>query len=446
METITAVGGAEIVHPSVSNNLSVDTTALHRNLIRRIVPLLFGCYFFAYMDRVNVGFAKLQMMNALGFSDAIYGLGAGVFFIGYFLFEVPSNLILHNLAGPRWWIGRIMIGWGLLSASMLFVKTPLLFYISRFLLGASEAGFYPGILLYLTYWFPASRQGRVMALFATAVPAAGVIGGPLSGWLLGHVNGIGGLAGWQWLFLLEGLPSCLMGLLVLLRLDSRIEAATWLTDAERAQLIAEIAAEAPEKKGSSVAAAFKSKEVWMLAAVNFCVATGLYAISFWAPTMLQQTGVRDYVLLGLISAFPWLVTVVAMVWVGQSADQRGERRWHVAGPALVGAAGLALGVAFGHGPVAALFCLALATAGTFSAYPQLYRIPTKLLAGNAVATGLAIVGSVGNLAGFTAPYFMGLMRATTGSLTIALYVVAAIVAFAAVIVLSLKPALVNDTR
>lgn len=302
------------------------------------------------------------------------------------------------------------------------------------------------MLLYFTYWFPASRQGRVMAMFATAVPFAGIVGGPVSGWLLGHMNGNGGLEGWQWLFLMEGVPSCLMGALVLFRLDNRIEDARWLSQSEKSHLMAEIAAEAAEKKGSSVLAAFRSKEVWMLAAVNFCVATGLYAISFWGPTMIRATGLTDLTMLGLASALPWIVTAVAMVLIGRSADRHGERRWHVAGPALAGAAGLFLGVSFGHGLIGGLFFLGLATAGTFSAYPQLYRIPTKLLEGSAVAVGLAIVGSVGNLAGFTAPYFMGLMREYTHSLDTALRVVAGIVAFAAVIVLSLRPSLVNDAN
>lgn len=424
--------------------VDVEEDSIYRKITMRIVPLLFLCYMVAFMDRVNVGFAKLQMQSDLGFSDAVYGFGAGIFFVGYFLFEVPGNLLLHKVVGARKWIARIMISWGLISAATSMVHSPGAFYALRFLLGVAEAGFFPGVLLYITYWFPVRRHGRVMSLFATSVPIAGVIGGPLSGWILHSMTGVSGMQGWQWLFILEGLPSVLLGLVVLARLDSHIADARWLSASERAFLQRQLDAETTAKQGKSVREAFGNPYVWLLAAVNFGVAMGVYGISFWLPTILRNIAFKDLFTVGIVSAIPWLVATIAMIWVGRSADRRGERRWHTAAPSLIGAIALALSVMLANSPYVAILMLTIATAGVVAAFPQLFRIPAKLWGGSAAATSLAIVGSVGNLSGFVGPYMIGLLKVQTGSTGAGIYGVVAVVLVAVALVLSLRPSLVND--
>ncbi|WP_454875083.1 MFS transporter [Paraburkholderia xenovorans] len=441
MDTGASVAASDAVLAGAARSENV-----YRKVTLRIVPLLFLCYILAFMDRVNVGFAKLQMANDLGFSDAVYGFGAGIFFVGYFLFEVPGNILLHNVVGARRWIARIMISWGVISAAMAVVRTQEMFYLLRFLLGVAEAGFFPGVLLYITYWFPVRRHGRVMSLFATSVPIAGVIGGPLSGWILRSMSGVSGLQGWQWLFILEGLPSVLLGIVVLMRLDNKITDANWLSAEEKAVLKAQIDAEQVEKHGHSIGEAFRNRHVWQLAAVNFGVAMGVYGISFWLPTILHSSGLHDLVFVGFVSAVPWLVAVLAMVLVGRSADRRGERRWHTAAPALIGAVALAASVVFAAQAYVAIAMLTVATAGVVAAFPQLFRIPAKLFGGAAAATSLAIVGSVGNLSGFVGPYMIGLLKTQTGSTGAGMYGVVAVVLIAVVLVLRLRPSMVNDAR
>jgi len=269
----------------------------------RLIPFLFLCYVFAYLDRVNVGFAKLQMLTDLKFSETIYGLGAGIFFIGYFIFEVPSNIALHRF-GARKWIARIMLSWGVLSGAMIFVKTPTAFYALRFLLGVAEAGFFPGIILYLTYWYPSSRRGKITAMFMTGIPIAGVIGGPLSGWILNSFSGVHGMAGWRWLFLLEALPSIFGGIAVLLYLDDRISAAKWLTDEEKSLLETGLAKEAGHIEVHSASGAFTNKRVWVLCLCYFGIIMGLYGISFWLPTLIKASGVSDAFNVGLLTMIP----------------------------------------------------------------------------------------------------------------------------------------------
>ena len=266
--------------------------ATYRKVSWRLTPLLLLCYVVAYLDRVNVGFAKLQMVSDLNLSDTVYGLGAGIFFFGYFLFEVPSNIILHRV-GARVWIARIMVTWGVISALMMFVTTPAMFYVMRFLLGVAEAGFFPGVILYLTYWYPAHRRGRMTTFFMTAVALSGVIGGPVSGYILKAFNGVNGWHGWQWLFLLEGIPSVLVGVLVFFALDDRIAKATWLTDDEKALLERNIDAEEATKEDPSLGTVMSSPRVWLMALIYFSFVMGLYGIGFWLPTIIKATGVTD---------------------------------------------------------------------------------------------------------------------------------------------------------
>ncbi len=322
----------------MQESLALNQETIYRKVAWRIMPLLLICYIVAYLDRVNVGFAKLQMMQALGFSDVVYGLGAGIFFIGYFIFEVPSNIILHKV-GARLWIGRIMISWGFLSAGMMLVSNETAFYIMRFLLGVAEAGFFPGIILYLTYWYPAQRRGRMTAMFMTGIPLAGVVGGPLSGYIMKSFDGVSTLAGWQWMFLLEGVPAILLGLIVILKMDDRISTATWLSEEERHLLEKNIAEDTQEKQDHSVMHVLSSGRVWFMALIYFSFVMGLYGVSFWLPTIIKAMGVADPLEIGLLSAIPYGAATIAMLLIAKNADRLRERRWHVAIPAVIGAIG-----------------------------------------------------------------------------------------------------------
>ena len=415
---------------------------IYRRITRRLVPFLFLCYLCAYLDRVNVGFAKLQMLDALGMSEAVYGFGAGVFFLGYFIFEVPSNLLMLRL-GARRTIARIMIAWGLISAAMMFVETPMQFYTLRFLLGVAEAGFFPGVIFYLTLWFPAARRGRVTALFATAVAISIVVGGPLSGLILEYLDGYRALDGWQWLFLLEGLPSVVMGLLALWWLDDRVDNANWLSDSEKAVVREDLAREHATAPASRIRDGLASPRVWQMAAVYFLLVMGLYGLNFWLPTIVRDLGYTGFLQIGLINAVPFGAAAVTMILVGRSADARGERRWHVVVPAIVGAAGLVASVMLSAHPVIAIGALTVAACGIFAAIPQSWSLTTALVSGGAAAAGIALVNSIGNLSGFVAPYVIGLIRDATGTTAPGMLLLAGSLAAGAMVVLMVPPALVN---
>ncbi|MBP9105939.1 MAG: MFS transporter [Gemmatimonadaceae bacterium] len=396
----------------------------YRRVTWRLIPFLFACYVAAYLDRVNVGFAKLQMLADLQMSETAYGIGAGIFFIGYFLFEVPSNLILHR-TGARAWIARIMITWGLLSAATMWVTSATAFYALRFLLGIAEAGFFPGIVLYLTQWYPAPRRARIMALFMTAIAIAGVIGGPVSGWILSEMAGKNGWAGWQWLYLLEGIPAVLLGVATYFYLDDSIEGARWLPDDEKAVLRAQLRADPAGEEHVSVMAALRDSRVVLLAALYFCSILGLYGLAFWMPQLIRTLGVAEPWRVGMLSAIPYGVATVAMVLAGQSSDRRGERRWHLVGSALIGAVGLVGAAWFRTEPVAGMIAFSVAAAGILSLPPLFWTIPTTLLRGVSAAAGIAAINSVGNLSGFVSPYMIGTITDATGEATIGLYVLAA---------------------
>ncbi|GLU35402.1 MFS transporter [Trinickia caryophylli] len=416
--------------------------ATYRKVSWRLLPLLLLCYLVAYLDRVNVGFAKLQMAADLNLSDAVYGLGAGIFFFGYFLFEVPSNLILHRV-GARLWIARIMVTWGIISALTMFVTTPAMFYAMRFLLGLAEAGFFPGIILYLTYWYPAHRRGRMTTWFMTAVALSGVVGGPISGYIMKAFDGAHGLHGWQWLFLLEGLPSVLAGVLVFFALDDRIATARWLGDDEKQLLARNIGADEADKHDMPLAAVLASPRVWLMSLIYFSFVTGLYGVSFWLPTIIKATGVADAFIIGLLSAIPFAAAVVTMLIVARSADKRRERRWHVALPALAGAVGLILSVGWAHDTGLAMAALTLATAGIITSLPLFWSLPTSFLAGAGAAAGIAMVNSIGNLAGFLGPYAVGWLKQATGSSNAGMYLLAAFMVLGAALALSVPARLVN---
>ncbi|MGF6778981.1 MFS transporter [Paraburkholderia sp. GAS334] len=416
--------------------------ATYRKVAWRLTPLLMLCYVVAYLDRVNVGFAKLQMTADLNLSDAVYGFGAGIFFVGYFIFEIPSNLILHKV-GARVWIARIMATWGIVSMLTMFVTTPTMFYAMRFLLGLAEAGFFPGIILYLTYWYPAHRRGRMTTWFMTAIALSGVIGGPVSGYILKNFNGLNGWHGWQWLFLLEGIPSVLVGVWVFLKLDDRISKATWLTPEEQQLLERNVAAEEAVKHDMPVARVLSNPRVWLMSLIYFSFVMGLYGVSFWLPTIIKATGVTDAFSIGLLSAIPFAAAVVAMVLIAKSADRMRERRWHIAVPAFAGALGLVLSVVWAHNTLLAMTGLTLATMGILTTLPLFWSLPTAILAGTGAAAGIAMINSLGNLAGFLSPYAVGWLKQATAANDSGMYLLAACMILGGLLAISVPARLVN---
>ena len=410
------------------------TDLLYARVSRRLLPFLFLCYVVAYLDRVNVGFAKLQMQADLHLSDTVYGFGAGIFFLGYFLFEVPANLLLTRV-GARRWIARIMASWGVVTAATMFTTTPGAFYAMRFLLGVAEAGFFPGVILYLTYWYPAQRRARIVAIFMSGVAVAGVLGGPLSGWIMSACAGKAGLAGWQWLFLLEGLPAVVLGVATLAWLDDGIADAHWLSDADKATLQQALAEEEQARAPWRLRHVFGSSRVWLLALVYFLFVMGLYGVGFWLPQLIRNAGVQDVLHIGLLTAIPYGLAALSMILVARNSDRTGERRWHAALPAFLGAAGLLFSTLHANDPVLALAALSVATAGILSTFPVFWSIPTAMLGGTAAAAGIAMINSLGNLAGFVSPYLVGAIRDATHSTANGMLLLAASLAAGAALVL-----------
>ena len=405
--------------------LSADAQrATLSQVIWRLLPLLFLCYIIAYIDRINVGFAKLQLREVLGVSEekfsSAFGFGAGLFFVGYFFFEVPSNLILQRV-GARIWIARIMIVWGIVSMAFMFLKGTTMFYVMRFLLGAAEAGFFPGVILYLTYWFPAQERARTMAMFIVGGVLAGVIGSPISGALL-QLDGAGGLAGWQWLFLLEGIPAVLMGLIVLILLPNRPQDARWLSPAQKEWIQARIAADpAPllSAPRHGLMEIFTNGRVWLLCLLYFLMNVGGYSYEFWMPSIIKSFSTSDPMVIGIINAIPYLITAVAMILVARYSDKTGERRRVVALAAASSAIGFALS-AWLKNPYLAMAALTLAFIGLKSTIAPFWAMTTTFLGGTAAAAGIAFINSVGNLGGFAGPYLVGVIKSETGSNVIAL--------------------------
>ena len=413
--------------------------ATYARVTRRLIPFLCLCFVIAFLDRVNVGFAKLQMLHSLQLSETVYGLGAGIFFLAYFIFEVPSNLIMQRV-GARRWIARIMITWALLTAGMAFVQDETAFYVLRFLIGAAEAGFFPGIILYLTQWYPPNRRSSIIALFMTAIPIAGVFGGLVSGWVLESMNGLHGLEGWQWLFLVEALPSLLVGIAVLFYLDDGISSARWLTPEQRRLLQGRIDAESKQKTHHSLGAAFRHPLVWLLGLVYFGSSMGQYAFGFWLPSIIKATGISSALEVGLLSAIPYAFGVVAMVVVGRHSDRTGERRWHYGLSAAFAAAGLLGATVYRESTVIAMVALTVASMGLQCLAPVFWTLPTRVLGGIAAAAGIAIINSVGNLAGFVSPLFIGWVKDNTGTTATGMLVISGFLLMAgALVVIGIKP-------
>jgi MFS transporter, ACS family, tartrate transporter len=412
-----------------------DAAPVLAKVRRRLIPFLFLLYIVAYLDRINVGFAALQMNQALGFSATVYGLGAGIFFLSYVLFEIPSNVILARV-GARIWIARIMISWGLVSSAMMFVRGAPDFYTLRFLLGMAEAGFFPGIIFYLTRWFPTRERARTIAAFMTATLIAGVIGGPLSGALL-TLHGRGGLAGWQWLFLLEGLPAIVLGFVVLKVLTERPEEAQWLTAAEREALVACLREDARRQRSETTARALGNRRTWLLAIVYFTIPVTLYGIGFWLPQILKTSSGGSDLAVGLLTAIPYAAGATAMVVAGRHSDRTGERRWHVVAAAIVGALGLAASTASSN-VVWSIVTMSIALAGLASMFGPFWALATSTMGGVGAAASIALVNSVGNTGGFVGPYLLGALNDATGSFALGLCAIAAMLGAGAVLTLAVS--------
>ncbi len=424
----------------------VDTAvrkSAYRKIAFRLMPFLMLCYFCAYLDRVNVGFAKLQMMSDLQFSEAVYGLGAGIFFIGYFLCEVPSNIVLHKV-GARRWIARIMITWGILSGCFAFVQTEWQFYTLRFLLGVAEAGLAPGLLLYLTYWFPSYRRARMTVLWFIAIPISGMIGGPLSGLIMDRMSGVHGWFGWQWMFLIEAIPTVVVGLLVLAVLKDSVQDANWLTQDEKNLVKQELAQDNQHKEGhGSIKEFVADKRLWLLAGIYFCVVMGQYAITFWLPTLIRNSGISDNWHIGLLTSLPYMCAIVVMILAGRSGDHFQERRWHLIIPMCAGAIALTFATLFASNLTLSLICLCIAASGVLTASSLFWMLPTNFLGGVSAAAGIAAVNSFANLAGFCSPYLIGWVTTNTGSNAIGMFLITAVLIFGASLVLRVPAKLVN---
>ena len=423
--------------------MTLPATDLGRTAIarvsRRLIPFLLLLYILNFLDRVNVGFAALEMNRDLGFGPAVYGLGAGIFFLGYCLFEVPSNLVLYR-TGARLWIARIMVTWGLAASAMMLVRTPTSFYVLRFLLGVAEAGFFPGIIYYLTHWYPARERARAYAWFLSAIPVCGVIGGPVSGALLG-LDGRLGLQGWQWLFLLEGIPSIVVGIAVLRLLPNRPREARWIPAEERAWLEVQVEAERSSvpSHGESLRRTLGNPQVWWLSLSYFLLLVALYGFALWLPQLVKASGSFGNFEVGVITAIPYAVAVVGMLLVGRSSDQSGERYLHLALPALAGALGFLLATRAGSTPllVASLSLVAFGVLGWLGPF---WALPTAFLREQAAAGGIALINSMGAVGGFVGPYMIGRIKERTGEFGPGLVFLAACMAAAAVIVFGLRAA------
>lgn len=419
-----------------------EESATYSKVAWRLLPFLFLCYMCAYLDRINVSFAKLQMMSDLALSDAVYGLGAGIFFVGYLMFEVPSNLILLKV-GARRWIARIMVTWGLISAAMMFVQGPISFYILRFFLGVAEAGFIPAILLYLTYWFPNKRRSKVTALFLTGIPMSGVIGGPLSGWIMNHFHGSHGFAGWQWLFVLEGLPTVLVGIVAFFFLNDKVADAKWLSGSEKALIQRDLAAEQQGHHLHSIKDGLTNPKVLLLSCIYFFFTMGLYGVSFWLPTIVKASGVSDPLNIGLLSSIPYAAAVVAMILVSRSSDATGERRWHLSLAGIIGALALCASVFYANNTVLAMVALTVGTMGVMTTISQFWVLPSAILGGAAAAAGIALANSIGSISGVVSPYVIGWVQMSSGTTGAGVLGLAASMVIGSLLVFTVPAKLVN---
>ncbi len=416
--------------------------ATYRKVAWRLMPLILLCYVANYIDRTNVGIAQIHLRTDLGFTEQVYGIGVGLFFVGFILFEVPSNMLLDRI-GARRTLLRIMVAWGTVSTLTMFVRTPWEFYAARIMLGAAEAGFFPGILLYLTYWFPSARRTRMTALFFLGLPLSGIIGAPLSGWIMSSFGGAGGLKSWQWLFLLEGISSILLGVVAFLVLKDRPADAAWLTADEKAAIAADLAGEQAAKghaTGSALLQALRDPRVYVLGLVGCGTYTLANAVSFWSPLIINASGVKNVLDVGLLSAIAPLVGVLAMLVVGWNSDRTLERRWHAACSEFV-AAGALVALSFTIGqPFLTVALISVMTAAHYCGLTVFWSVPSVYLSDRAKAGGIAVVTAIGSLAAALTPALLGWIRVQTGSLSLGLQISAGIITLAGVVLLVGIPA------
>ena len=414
----------------------IDELLLYRRVAWRIMPLAIICFLFSYFDRINISFAKTQMQAELGLSDAAYGLAASMFFIGYVLFEVPSSLGLKRYGAPAW-ICRIMVSWGLATAALVFAYTHYTLYFLRFLIGVMEAGFGPAILFYLACWFPKKHLAKMNGLWFLAVPLAGAVGGPAAGFLLGTMDGVLGLAGWHWLFLMSGLPCVFLGLLVLRKLDRDIESARWLSRQEKDLLAENLAQDRRVQKPmlGSIWQVLLTREVAIMAFIYYVVKTASYGLNFWMPHLIKSSGVQDMLWVGVLSALPYAVACIGMVWLTRRSDRTGERKRYLVYCLLAAACGYLLACVYSDSSVAMMAALVLATAGTFIAIPIFWTIPQSTFSGLAIATGTAAINSVGQLSGIVAPVMVGKINDLTGSNYMGMLSIAPLILIACLVVM-----------
>src|SRR6478672_1273353 len=417
--------------------------ALFSKIDRRLIPILLISYMIAYLDRINIGYAQLQMKQTLPFDDAVYGLGAGMFFIGYFLFEVPSNLLLEKI-GARKTLLRIMVLWGLCASAMMFVSTPLQFYVVRFLLGVFEAGFFPGVILYFTYWYPSVRRGRVIAIFMSATTIMGVITGPLCGATLKYFDGVGGLHGWQWLFLVQGLPAIILGFLVFFLLEDKPSDANWLSRDEK-QLLDDSLQHDVKDVESETAGTFgqmlKDPKVYLLSLVYFLLLGATYTMVFWLPTLIQSWGVKDLFLIGIYAAIPNAVGVLGMILIGRNSDKWHERRWHFAACVAIAAVGLFVTTLLQGNLVGSILALSFGVIGIASATPLFFALVSEYLSVGAAAGGIALISCLGNLGPAVSPTINGFILRATGDNIYSMYFVLALYLLSGtLLLLTIRPA------
>ncbi|EIF32031.1 nitrate/nitrite transporter [Burkholderia sp. Ch1-1] len=415
-----------------------NTRETYRRVTRRLFPFFLICYTLAYLDRVNIGFAQLQMQRDLGFSAAVYGLGAGVFFIGYVLLEVPSNLMLRKI-GARKTFTRIMVLWGLISAAMMFVRTPVQFYVLRFLLGMAEAGFFPGMVLYFTYWFPRRRRAAMINVATLGSCVAGVGGGIVSGAVMRYLDGIGGLSGWQWMFLVEGTPTVLMGVIAWFFLVDRPGSARWLSDPQKVIIAADLRVSGEDTTAlhsrREMILALRRPGLYVLSLIYFCLNTGIYTLGFWIPTIIRGFGVADVFRIGLYTTIPYAFGAVAMFYMTRSSDRREERRWHFAVSMTMGALALALLTVSTKSFVVSMLLVTVSFPLIFGSLPIFWAAASAWLGEEVQAAGLAFVSSLGSIGAFVSPAVLGWIKTETGSLNYGFYLVALTMVFASALML-----------
>ena len=431
-----------MMHTSLTSHAtdSMNDNALFRKITWRLLPLLFTCFVFNYLARTNVGYAQLEMRDQLGFGDAVFGLGAGIFFIGYSVFEIPSNLMLAKI-GVRATLLRIMGLWGIASASMVFVTSPTQYYILRFLIGVFEAGFFPGVMYYFTLWYPSNRRAQAVALFLMAYGAAPILSGPFAALTMTYLDGILSLKGWQWLFITEGLPSILLGIAVFLRLSNTPAQAGWLSENEKSRLQFllndEHRSAATDRRHTAVAAV-RDYRVWLLGMMAFLITMGVYALSFWQPMMMKSMGL-SVMQIGFYSVIPAVVSIILTVIVSRHSDRRRERRWHFAFSALAGAAGLSLTTLYMNSPLSAIICLAISSAGISCALTVLWSVPGMFMSETAAAAGIGVISTIATSAGVVAPVMVGYIKTATGGFTTSLYILSAALVLSGLLMIMALP-------